>query len=238
MLAVDAFAQNEQQALADMLDPELKMSVVVRRDLPTDTLVRQMELCCRALVGTELARAKLKPLLGQFILAIADRPEETWQTWGYNNYNHFMTVGMPEKFGVSRAEAYHCVRIAKNLPMLTNQDFADIGMAKLEVLSRPEVAERIKELLPAARNKEISVQQFKAAALEADPTLAESLEVRTFTVHLPKQFYDQVIEFFDDPAIHHHFGTNSRATIFEMTFGPFMDNIRDEAAGAVSGKAA
>jgi hypothetical protein len=217
-LSVDALAQSERQIIEDLLDPDVSMRVAVRRDLPPSKLVEQMTLVCRVLQGTAQAQAKLKPLVGQFIIAISENPEQTWQAWGYRNFSDFMKRGMPERFGVSTSEAWHCVRISKNLPMLTGGDFQEIGIAKLEILARDEVSERVKELLPAARDKNITVQEFKAKALTVDPTLAESLEVRNFSVMLPKSFYDTFTGWLEDPNVQRYCNTRSKAAILEAMF--------------------
>src|SRR6185312_14309103 len=80
---------------------------------------------------------------------------------GYRNYDDFITRGLSELFGISRSEGYAAIKITECFPSLTIEDYKDIGVAKLQVLSREtnESDSDFRELVGKA--KELTVKELK-----------------------------------------------------------------------------
>lgn len=232
-------AQGDAKLLNALMDQDARVDVVIPDSIQPDDLWRSMELCCNVLIRMKDATKKLKPMVGRMLLVLQRYPE-IYKSRGYKRFDDFMTDGMDKLMGISRAEAYHCMRIAKNLPSLTPSDWDKIGIAKLELLARDDVAQYAPKILEQAKDKRVTVGALKQIIYDQKFAEPGRLDYTTIVLNVPKTCKELWTEFWQHPAIREWAGSNSEGMIFErllqesmgecISEGQFLMDKKGEAA--------
>jgi len=192
--------QKEVELLGALLDEGSRVDVVIPEDIDPGALWDSLAVCCKVLVRMKGAACKLKPLVGRMLLVVQNYPD-IYQSRGYKTYDDFVTRGMEELLGISRAEAYHCKRIAKNLPWVTSAQFEQIGIAKLELLAKDEVAPKAKELLEIAAKPEVTIAALKQIIADNNLSERDRLDFSNIVLAVPKDVKKQWDEFRTNAAV-------------------------------------
>src|SRR6185312_3272938 len=154
------FTVAEYKFLQSVLDETSTVDLIIPDSMDPQKLWDSLDACCKMARAVGEAGNKLKPVLGRILIQIRDYPD-LYRERGYRNYDDFITRGLSELFGVSRSEGYAAIKITECFPSLTIEDYKDIGVAKLQVLSREtsESDSDFRELVGKA--KELTVKELK-----------------------------------------------------------------------------
>lgn len=104
-------------------------------DIDVATLNHLCDVLGRAYAKAEESLARMKPFLGRVFCLYRNHPE-LYTDLGYQNWTDWMTRGIPDRYGISRPEAFKCVRIAEDLGHISPDTLSGLGLAKLDIISR------------------------------------------------------------------------------------------------------
>jgi hypothetical protein len=160
----EKFDSAEIEVLRGLLDPTGRVDLIIPETINPQDLWRTFEVCCKTIAQLKRAGSVVKPMVGRMLVLLRDYPEII-QSKGYSNYEDFMNRGMDELFGISRAEAYACRLVAEKLPSLTVEQFREIGIAKLQLISQAtgEKEKDCNDFLEFAKNHTVAQLKVKVA---------------------------------------------------------------------------
>jgi hypothetical protein len=199
-------------------------NVAIPDDTPPQKLLTYLRATTDALGSIQDAVARLKPFIGRILLLIKQHPE-MFAALGYRNFDHWMTVGVPVTYGVSRPEAYACVRIAEMLAFLPAQKMQSLGIGRLNHVAQalrksttPDmpvemIEAKRKEWVAAAENrtvrqlKELIVVKNLADKGDLDPQAVIAISVN----RVEKKRWEETVA---DPAIQEHCESKDPGVIF------------------------
>ena len=194
------FTAFEAEVLRDVLRPDTSASLIIPDNIDPEKLWSSLDVTCRVVGTLKEAADKLKPMMGRMLVILEHYPE-ILRLKGYDSYEEFMTKGMPEKFGISRSEAYHCKRIALCFPSLTTDEFREIGVSKLQKLAMvtKEGDKDCDRLLEMAKTHTVAevVQEVTRLRHMVDGEMELTTVAVLMTVDVARQWK----EFHSDPAI-------------------------------------
>jgi hypothetical protein len=108
--------------------------VVIPDDVDPSTLWDYLRVGSKLVARAQEAINRLKPMIGRMLVVLQKHPH-LYEAYGYRNFDHFMTEGMPKLFGIHRSDAYNCLAVAKNLSFLPQDRMNTIGFTKLSFLA-------------------------------------------------------------------------------------------------------
>lgn len=125
----------EQAVLRELLDPTAKIEIILPKEIDTDILWQNLQLCARAVGYLERTSSRIKPVIGRLLLLVQERPE-IYQRQGYRTFDEFLVEGIEAKLGASRAFLYGAKRLSEKWGSLPAKEIDAVGTSKLALLSR------------------------------------------------------------------------------------------------------
>lgn len=107
--------------------------------------------------GNQLAANRLKLALGRYLFVLKKNPE-IFKSYGYRNWNDFVTNYVPRKMHISRPEAFNILTVAEMLPELAGEQIDDIAQISKVIL----VAKHVKEF-PEKKRAEVAAEWTEKA---------------------------------------------------------------------------
>jgi hypothetical protein len=129
-----SFSPEETEIFRRLIASNEPAAVVIPDDMEPAELWRYLSVTVKGLTRAQQALTRLKPLLGRILMLVKKHPQ-LYKSHGYEGFNDFMTNGVPALFGMSRPEAYNCVKVAEVLDFLPPEQMEQIGFTKLNVLA-------------------------------------------------------------------------------------------------------
>lgn len=125
----------EQQAIWSTLVSSNKSSIeLIPDDLSPTNVWAYLQVVTIGLKRAQQAVSRLKPYFGRILLLVQKHPH-LYEQIGYQSFNDFMSRGVDELFGISRPEAFNCLRIAEVLPTLNSDTMENLGFSKLNLVA-------------------------------------------------------------------------------------------------------
>src|SRR5215472_16387690 len=131
---IDQFTPEEQDIFRQLTTTTLAPNQLIPMDMDPARAWKNLLIASKLVRAAEEAIAKLKPYIGRLLVLVRENPF-LYEEHGYRTFNDFMTDGMPALFKISRAEAYNCLKVARELGFLSADQLTEIGFAKLNVLA-------------------------------------------------------------------------------------------------------
>jgi hypothetical protein len=211
----EKFDSAEIEVLRGLLDPTGRVDLIIPETINPQDLWRTFEVCCKTIAQLKRAGSVVKPMVGRMLVLLRDYPEII-QSKGYSNYEDFMNRGMDELFGISRAEAYACRLVAEKLPSLTVEQFREIGIAKLQLISQAtgEKEKDCNDFLEFAKNH--TVAQLKVKVAEKKHLPEGELDAELIVIQANRDIARAWKEFKSDPRIQAYCETTTEAKIFAL----------------------
>lgn len=127
---------SDKELLLQLLDRPSSVALVVPADASPEKLWDTLGVCCRAMSKIREASNLIRPVIGRILVIMEDFPREYWESKNFKNFNDFMGRGVWEQFGFSRSEAYKVKKVINAMPSITLEQFGEIGVNKLAILSK------------------------------------------------------------------------------------------------------
>ncbi len=173
MLSGD-MSSEEKLIIKELLSSSDSPDNLIPADISPTDLWTCLSAACKGSRKVAAAGTKIKLYLGAVLTRLQDHPD-LWTAQGYKTFNDFMTRGVEELFGVSRAEAFLTKRIIEETgKILTIDQMSEIGISNLNIASgairkrvpsgaTPEQREKVTNYWIEAAKKD-SFQQIKERA--------------------------------------------------------------------------
>jgi hypothetical protein len=216
----------DQQAIWNTLASSNKSAAeLIPDDLTPANVWAYLQVVTIGLKKAQQAVSRLKPYFGR-ILSLVQKHEHLYSQIGYDSFNDFMTRGVPELFGISRAEAFNCLRIAEVLDTLPSGTMESVGFSKLNLVASA-VRKQTDSGTPIEMRKEKLEFWVAAAQSSTVKDLREQVEDATqtppgdlgpqepVTIFVTPEVKKRWKEFIADPSIQWYCNTEVPGFIFE-----------------------
>ena len=214
----------EQRIMLHLISSEGSAESVIPSDIAPEQLWLYLTASCKTMAKVSDAISKLKPFIGRLFVVLQKHPH-LFSQQGYDTFDEFMTNGVPKILGISRADAYNCMRIANTLGFLPGEKLAEFKFSKLNVLASAlqrdidpgMTAEAVQEKrdywVKAAENS--TVEELKQRIYDKNLADQDSLDLVTLTINVTKPVKDHWHEFWTDPDIRAFCGSEAPGSILE-----------------------
>ena len=128
------FSEDQQLIWNTLASSNKSAAELIPEDLSPANVWAYLQVVTIGLKKAQQAVSRLKPYFGR-ILILVQKHEHLYSQIGYNSFNDFMTRGVPELFGISRAEAFNCLRIAEVLDTMGSDVMEAVGFSKLNLVA-------------------------------------------------------------------------------------------------------
>ena len=170
------------------------------------------------------AISKLKPFIGRLFVVLQQYPHLSNER-GYDTFDEFMSHGVPKILGISRADAYNCMRIANTLGFLPGEKLSELRFSKLNVLASA-LQRSISDGMPAEvvqEKREFWVKAAESSTVEElkqriyDQGLAEQgdLDLTSLTINVTRPVKEHWMKFWTDPDVRGYCGSEAPGSILE-----------------------
>lgn len=196
---------DEQVIVKELIMTTEPPSEVIPDDMSPTDLWRYLAAVCKGITRTQEVSARLKFFLGRILVQVQKNPE-LFTSQGYENFNNFITEGVPKLFGISRPEAYISKKISEVLgERLTIDEMENTGISKLNVASNAirqrtpvgtpsDVVERVTELW-VSRSKEMTLDEMKSKLAEETGGETGDFETVSVIFQVKESVYERLKEF-------------------------------------------
>ena len=176
------FSDAELEVWKSLTTAETPATVAIPEDLSAENVWLYLNVVVKGLSRAQQAVSRLKPFLGRLLLLVRKHPH-LYEQQGYANFSEFITNGVPALFGVSRPEAWNCIRVSEVLDFLPAQQMEKMGFSRLNVL-----AAVLKKEIPDGMSMEMVEKKrgYWVAAAESNITVKEFQQKVETEMQLPK----------------------------------------------------
>lgn len=230
----EQIGDEEKQLLANLLSSDCQRVDVLLSDESTpESLVESLSVCSKAHGRLNRANTRLKPIMGRIISLMADRPE-VYKSLGCKSYDKFVSEYIPEKTGMSRAEAYQCKRIVESFPSVTIKEFQEIGYVKLGLLCRTTSDTEPSKDEWFNKARECTVNEFKEELATKGIFDKDDLDKAKIEVITTKSIYKHFKEFMNDKTIQAYCGTENQGDILDLMMAEVENQWRIQGNAAIN----
>lgn len=118
-----------------------EVDVIVPSDISNDDLVAQTSAICKVYARFLQAGVKCRPVMGRFFAVIKERtekdPEFINTYFQCDSFSRFMNWFVPTRFRISISEAWASLKLAKDYPGITSEEYEQRGMqTKLKLIAK------------------------------------------------------------------------------------------------------
>jgi len=129
------FTEQEQQVWQALVISERSPLETIPEDLSAENVWLYLNVVCKGLTRAQQAVSRLKPFFGRILLLVQKHPH-LYEQHGYKTFSDFITSGVPALFGISRPEAWNCIRVAEQINFLPSGKMEELGFSKLNLLAK------------------------------------------------------------------------------------------------------
>lgn len=215
------FSESESKILASVLqDEESSLDVIIPEQMDPDALWASLETCSKMNRIVTTAGAKIKPALGRMLIVLRQYPA-LYLSRGYKNYDDFLSRGMEELFGICRSEAYNCIGIAETFPQITQKEFCEIGVSKLQIAARAvrENPNCVDTVLEVAKQPEMNVSSFKSYVAELTGRDVRDFDYEEIKIITSKSIAEHWNHFIRNKYVQQIVGSDRPGEILECMMG-------------------
>lgn len=151
----------------DIIREILKSTKSPAELIPDDMETGQFRICAKIASNSYYdagkAMERLRPFMARILQIYKKRPE-LYRELGYTGWDHWMTVGVKQEYGIARPDAYNLVHRAEVLSELSLPKLEALGVNKGNTLCR--IVEQVNKGVTTVEMKKDNLEKWVAIAEE------------------------------------------------------------------------
>lgn len=225
----------EQHALLrELLKPGAKVDALIPNDVLPSELWQILEACSHGLGKLYANITRLTPIIGQILMRFERQPS-LYKDLGYQSFREFLRKGVYDELGLHHSAGYEALRLAKEWPQVTPDEYVKIGPKKFNIIAKTGATGKSSNarilLETAATMKVGEFRQYAEQRGLIAPGEATGATIMIPTNRVIYGFYRQVIS---DPKVHSVVGSKEPDQILkammEACYGEWVAQYEEQKA--------